>query len=83
MRMLSDARDPTRPRSCYSRHRTGYARPMIDEEKGPDTAEGEEGSKLSEHVPDKVSGDGDTPLGSTDEHSDAPEPSAEDDENAR
>ncbi len=56
---------------------------MIDDEKGPDTAEGEKGSKLSEHVPDELSGDGDTPLGSSDEHSDAPDPSAEDDENAR
>ena len=37
-------------------------------------AEGEAGSKLSEKVPDEVSGEGDTPLGGTDEHSDAPGP---------
>ena len=37
-------------------------------------AEGEEASKLSEKVPDEVSGEGETPLGGTDEHSDAPGP---------
>ena len=50
---------------------------MIEEEKPDeevDSAEGEEGSKLSEKVPDEVSGGGDTPLGGTDEHSDAPGP---------
>ena len=39
-----------------------------------DSAEGEQGSKLSEKVPDEVSGGGGTPLGGTDEHSDAPGP---------
>ncbi|MBA2504905.1 MAG: hypothetical protein H0V29_03060 [Thermoleophilaceae bacterium] len=50
---------------------------MIDDEKGPDTAEGEEASEISEKVPEELSGEGDTPLGSTDEHSDVPDPSAE------
>ena len=43
-----------------------------------DSAEGDEGSKLSEKVPDEVSGEGDTPLGGTDEHSDAPGPDGTD-----
>jgi hypothetical protein len=43
-----------------------------DDDKTPDTAEPPEAEKLSEHVPDEVSGEGDTPLGSTDDHSDAP-----------
>jgi hypothetical protein len=38
----------------------------------PETAEPPEAEKLSEKVPDEISGEGDTPLGSTDEHSDAP-----------
>ena len=46
----------------------------IDEREpgAPDTAEDEESSELSEQVPEEVSGEGDTPLGSSDEHSDAP-----------
>ena len=50
---------------------------MSDEREGDEEvegAEGEEGSKLSEKVPDEVSGEGETPLGGTDEHSDAPGP---------
>ena len=39
-----------------------------------DSAEGEDASKVSEKVPDEVSGEGGTPLGGTDEHSDAPGP---------
>ena len=38
----------------------------------PETAEPAEAEKLSEKVPDEVSGEGDTPLGSSDEYSDAP-----------
>jgi hypothetical protein len=45
-----------------------------EEEKGPDSAEGETSSELSDDMPDEVSGEGDTPLGSTDEHSEAPGP---------
>ncbi len=37
-------------------------------------AEGEDASKISEKVPDEVSGEGETPLGGTDEHSEAPGP---------
>ena len=44
------------------------------EEKGPESAEGDKASELSEEVPEEVSGEGDTPLGATDEHSDAPGP---------
>ncbi len=45
-----------------------------EEVEGAEGAEGDAGSKLSEKVPDEVSGEGDTPLGGTDEHSDAPGP---------
>ena len=38
----------------------------------PETAEPPEAEPLSEKVPDKLSGEGDTPLGSSDDHSDAP-----------
>jgi len=37
----------------------------------PETAEPPEAEELSEKVPDEASGSGDTPLGDTDEHSDA------------
>jgi hypothetical protein len=40
----------------------------------PETAEPREAEKLSEQVPEEASGEGDTPLGSTDQHSDAPGP---------
>jgi hypothetical protein len=43
-----------------------------------DSAEGEEASNLSEKVPEEVSGEGETPLGGTDEHSDAPGPDGTD-----
>jgi hypothetical protein len=43
-----------------------------DDDDTPETAEPPEAEKLSEKVPDEASGEGDTPLGSTDEHSDAP-----------
>jgi len=45
--------------------------PRHDEDT-PETAEPPEAEELSEKVPDKASGEGDTPLGDTDEHSDAP-----------
>jgi hypothetical protein len=45
-----------------------------EEHKGPDTAESEDASELSAEVPEKASGEGDTPLGSSDEHSEAPGP---------
>jgi hypothetical protein len=44
------------------------------EDDTPETAEPPEAEELSENVPDKASGEGDTPLGSTDQHSDAPGP---------
>jgi hypothetical protein len=40
----------------------------------PDTAEDEREERLSEKVPEEASGEGKTPLGSTDQHSDAPGP---------
>jgi hypothetical protein len=43
-------------------------------DEGPETAEGEEAESLSEAVPEEASGEGETPLGDTDEHSDAPGP---------
>ena len=42
--------------------------------KTPETAEPREAEELSEKVPEQASGKGDTPLGSTDQHSDAPGP---------
>ncbi len=45
-----------------------------DKDAGPDPAEGEKSSNLSDKVPEEASGEGDTPLGGTDEHSDAPGP---------
>ena len=39
-----------------------------------DSAEGEEASELSEKVPEEASGEGGTPLGGTDQHSEAPGP---------
>ena len=45
--------------------------PRADEDT-PETAEPPEAEQLSEQVPEEVSGEGDTPLGSTDTHSDAP-----------
>ena len=45
-----------------------------EKEDGPDSAEGEKASEVSKKVPEEVSGEGDTPLGGTDEHSDAPGP---------
>jgi hypothetical protein len=45
-----------------------------EQEGQPESAEGEEESKLSKKVPDEASGEDETPLGSTDQHSDAPGP---------
>jgi len=50
----------------------------MDEEReadeGPESAESEKSSDVSEDVPEKLSGEGGTPLGATDEHSEAPGP---------
>ena len=50
----------------------------MDDEHEPDedveSAEDSEASKLSEKVPDDASGEGETTLGGTDEHSEAPGP---------
>ena len=43
-----------------------------EETEGPRSAESDESNELSEKAPDTASGEGDTPLGSSDEHSDAP-----------
>jgi hypothetical protein len=48
-------------------------KPRRDDD-SPETAEPPEAEKLSEKVPEKASGKGDTPLGDTDQHSDAPGP---------
>ena len=45
-----------------------------EKQSGPESAEDEESAELSEKMPDEVSGEGDTPLGSSDEHSEAPGP---------
>ena len=38
------------------------------------TAENQDEARVSEKVPEELSGDGKTPLGDTDQHSDAPGP---------
>ena len=45
---------------------------MDDKKRPPETAEPPEADELSENLPEEVSGEGSTPLGSTDTHSDAP-----------
>ena len=45
-----------------------------EEQSQTESQEGEAASKLSEKIPDAASGEGDTPLGDTDQHSDAPGP---------
>lgn len=45
-----------------------------EKEGDPEGAEGEKASEVSKKVPEELSGEGDTPLGGTDEHSDAPGP---------
>jgi hypothetical protein len=44
------------------------------DESQPESAEGEVGKKISEKTPETASGEGDTPLGASDQHSDAPGP---------
>jgi hypothetical protein len=39
-----------------------------------ESAEPEDAEQVSEKVPEEVSGEGDTPFGDTDQHSDAPGP---------
>ena len=48
--------------------------PSEHEPDAQETAEDEEGERLSEKIPERVSGAGKTPLGDTDQHSDAPGP---------
>jgi hypothetical protein len=48
-------------------------KPRKDEDT-PETAEPPKAEEVSEEVPDELSGEGDTPLGDTDQHSDAPGP---------
>jgi hypothetical protein len=45
---------------------------LRDDDDTRETAEPPEAERLSEKVPEEVSGEGDTPLGSSDQHSDAP-----------
>lgn len=40
----------------------------------PESAEGERARRLSEKIPETLSGDEATPLGATDQHSEAPRP---------
>ena len=58
----------------FSSPATGYARRMDDKDtrQQPQTAEDKDEGKLSDKIPDALSGKGETPLGSSDEHSDAP-----------
>jgi hypothetical protein len=45
-----------------------------ERENGPESAEGKDSEEVSEKVPESISGEGATPWGSSDEHSDAPGP---------
>jgi hypothetical protein len=45
-----------------------------EQEGQPESAEGKEASKLSKKMPDALSGERETPLGASDQHSDAPGP---------
>jgi hypothetical protein len=50
---------------------------MFEEQENPeqpDSAEPDDAEGISEQVPEEVSGEGDTPLGTSGEHSDAPGP---------
>jgi hypothetical protein len=49
-----------------------------EEEDRPDTAEDGKSEEVSDKVPDAASGEGKTPLGATDEHSNAPGPDGTD-----
>jgi hypothetical protein len=64
--MDENQREPEEPRERREK-------PGTDEDT-PETAEPPEAEELSEKVPEEASGEGDTPLGSTDQHSDAPGP---------
>jgi hypothetical protein len=48
------------------------------DENKPETAEPPEAEELSEKMPEEASGEGKTPLGDTDQHSDAPGPTGTD-----
>lgn len=48
--------------------------PEQEKQDQPESQEGEAASELSEKMPDADSGEDDTPLGDTDQHSDAPGP---------
>jgi hypothetical protein len=49
-----------------------------DQEQRPDTAEDGKSEEVSDKMPEGASGEGKTPLGDTDEHSDAPGPDGTD-----
>ena len=46
----------------------------MNDNKQPESAEGERAAELSEEIPEEVSGEGATPLGSSDQYSSAPGP---------
>jgi len=46
----------------------------MNDHKQPESAEGEQAAELSEEMPEEVSGEGATPLGSSDQYSSAPGP---------
>ncbi|MBA2763198.1 MAG: hypothetical protein H0U42_00730 [Thermoleophilaceae bacterium] len=46
----------------------------MNDNKQPESAEGEQAAELSEEMPEEVSGEGATPLGSSDQYSSAPGP---------
>lgn len=48
--------------------------PERDNDEQPESAEGEQAADVSEEIPEEVSGEGATPLGSSDEYSEAPGP---------
>ncbi len=48
--------------------------PDRSDDQQPESAEGEQASEASEEMPEEVSGEGATPLGSSDQYSSAPGP---------
>jgi hypothetical protein len=52
--------------------------PHEDDRETQESAEPDAAEKLSEKVPEPASGEDDTPLGDTDQHSDAPGPTGTD-----
>jgi hypothetical protein len=72
--MSTESDQPVPEQPSGSPGGTGAVDPKDRDDDTPETAEPPEAEELSEKVPEEASGEGDTPLGDTDQHSDAPGP---------